>query len=67
MYLSLYVMLLVVKATTIHTYILHVNVTVCNAAAIMLLSLCVNVIHIRMYLLFVCNFAFSKSCHYAVV
>ena len=30
---------------------LHVNVTVCNAAAIMLLSLCVNVVYVHMYLL----------------
>ena len=40
MYLSLYLMLLVVKATTM----LHINITVCNAAAILLLSLCVNVV-----------------------
>ena len=61
MYLSLYVMLLVVKATTM----LYVNVTVCNTAAIMLLSL-----YIYTYvsvIVPVCNATFSKSHHYAVV
>ena len=54
-------MLPVAKATSV----LRVNVIVCNAAAIMLLLLCVNVVYICIYYCMEC--CFSKRRHYAVV